>query len=86
MSDSDAMYRNRAKAAHQLQSQQQQAAAAAVAPPVAAGGWNPPVATQQAAQVPFFNPATYQNGTAGQQNLYAAGILLELQETLSREN
>ena len=33
MSDSDAMYRNRAKAAHQLQSQQQQAAAAAVSGP-----------------------------------------------------
>ena len=73
MSDSNAMYRNRAKAAHQLQSQQQASAAAAVAPPAAAGGgWNPAVGAP-AAQVPFFNPTAYQNGAVDQQNFYSAG-------------
>jgi hypothetical protein len=71
--DSDAMYRNRAKAAHQLQAQQAAAAAAAVAPPpVADGGWNN-AAAGQPAQVPFFNPGTYQNGTAAQTNYYSTG-------------
>jgi hypothetical protein len=84
------MYRNRAKAAHHLQSQA--AAAAAVGPPVGAapGGWQQPGQQQQQLgqqqqhqleqqqQVPFFNPASYQNGSAAQltanhQNYYGAG-------------
>ncbi len=85
VADSDAMYRNRAKAAHHLQSQA--AAAAAVGPPVGAapGGWQQPSQLQQQQQqleqqqqVPFFNPASYQNGSAAQltanhQNYYGAG-------------